>query len=317
MNKKLFLVTIIISSLLMGCSGNIVQQSRSIPVVNTSPVTAAKQSGNNSSSAVGTTTDAVDYNQYVKKRWIKKENANIEPGEEVYFTISKIENGKVTGKLSADSFTEADKNLLSFESGFEGTVNNDTAECEFNDPKGNRGNIKLVFKPDNEVEAAITLSGKSKLTIQPPEGTFEFAPYNIKDIKGFSPIENQSFMLNLNSWGNVKFVSAKLTAGNHIPIVFYLTNKDGDILYDFTDVPFPYNVDVKAVSFADVNKDGLKDIIIIAEGSDDDSGQPLAAVWLQKADGSFVNDVEIYKEINSSGNNKDIATVIKYLSHKF
>ena len=46
--------------------------------------------------------------------------------------------------------------------------------------------------------------------------------------------------MNLNSWGNVKFVSGKLTGGNHIPTVFYLTNKDGDILYDFA-ATLPYS----------------------------------------------------------------------------
>lgn len=51
-------------------------------------------------------------------------------------------------------------------------------------------------------------------------------------------------MVDLNSWGNVKFVSGKLTAGNHIPVVFYLTDEDGDILYDFRAV-LPYSVMLK------------------------------------------------------------------------
>lgn len=292
MNKKLLLATIIISLLLVVYSIN-----------------TTLQSNKNSSSVVNAIIDTVEYNQYVKKRWI---NNNSE--REIYFSISKIENGKITGKLSAISFTQTDKNLLSFESGFEGIINKDTAECQFNDSSGNKGNLKLVFKANNEVEATITLIDRSKTTIQPPEGTFEFVSDNIKNIRGFSHIESQSFMVNLNSWGNVKFVSGKLTAGNHIPVVFYLTNKDGEILYDF-DANLPYNVDVKAVSFVDVNKDGLKDIIIIVAGNDG-SGQ-LATVYLQKADGSFTNDHKLDKEINDSGSNKDIKTVLNYLFPKF
>lgn len=57
--------------------------------------------------------------------------------------------------------------------------------------------------------------------------------------------------------GNVRFVSGKLTAGNHVPVVFYLTNKNG-----------------------------LKDIIIIVSDSDNIGG-PIAAVWLQNANKSF------------------------------
>lgn len=59
-------------------------------------------------------------------------------------------------------------------------------------------------------------------------------------------------MVDLNSWGKVKFVSGKLIGGNHIPAVFYLTDENGDILYNFQ-VTLPYRVDVKAVSFEDVN----------------------------------------------------------------
>jgi hypothetical protein len=204
--------------------------------------------------------------------------------------------------------------LLSFKSGFEGIVSKDIAECQFNDIRGNKGNLKLVFKPNNEIEVAITLIKKSNTAIQPPEGTFEFIPDNIKNIEGFSPIESQSFMVDLNSWGNVKFVSGKLTAGTHIPVVFHLTNKDGDILYDF-DAALPYNIDVKATSFVDVNKDGLKDIIIIVAGNDG-SGH-VATVYLQKGHGAFTNNPKLDQEINASGNNKDIKNITNYLSQKF
>lgn len=139
---------------------------------------------------------------------------------------------------------------------------------------------------------------------------------NIKNIKGFAAIENQSFTVDLNSWGNVKFVSGKITGGNHIPTVFYLTNENGDILYSFEDTPFPYNVDVKAVSFQDVNKDELKDIIIIVTDNAN-SGKPISAVWLQNADKKFICDTKLSQEMNESGKNKDIKTVTDYLSKKF
>lgn len=295
MNRKVLLVLLIVSLLLVGCG----------KTGQTNPPQQNKPSN--------PTSEAIDYSQYVKKTWIK--NNDVE--ERVYFSISKIENGKITGKLSAESFAPADKNLLSFMSDFEGTINKDTAECQFHDLKGNKGTLKLVFKANNKMEGTISLSEKSKTTIQPPEGTFEFAPDNIKNIKGFSPIESQSFMVNLNAWGNVKFVSGKLTAGNHIPTVFYLTNENGDILYQFVDVPFPYSVDVKAVSFVDVNKDGLKDVIIIVVDNYDGSGQNIATVCFQKADGTFTNDPKLYEEINASGHNKDVEAVKNYLSKKF
>lgn len=295
MNKQILLILLIVPLLLVGCG----KTGQTNPPQQNNPSNPKSE--------------AIDYSRYIKKTWIK----NNDVAERVYFSISKIENGKITGKLSAESFASADKNLPYFISDFEGILSKDTAECQFHDAKGNKGTLKLVFKANNKMEATISLTEKSKTTIQPPEGTFEFAPDNIKNIKGFSPIESQSFMVNVNSWGNVKFVSGKLTAGNHIPTVFYLTNENGDILYQFGDVPFPYSVDVKAVSFTDVNKDGLKDVIIIVVDNYDGSGQTIATVCFQKADGSFANDPKLYEEINASGNNKDVETVKNYLSKKF
>ncbi|RLQ94313.1 hypothetical protein [Falsibacillus albus] len=141
-------------------------------------------------------------------------------------------------------------------------------------------------------------------------------PENIKNVKGFTALDNQSFAVNFKSWGNVNFVSGKITGGNHIPTVFYLTNANGNILYSFDDAPFPYNVDVQAVSFQDVNKDGLKDIITIVSDNEND-GKRIAAVWLQNADKKFTCDPKLFQEMNESRNNKDIKTIADYLSKKF
>ena len=297
MNRKILLAIITVSLLLAGCG-------------ETGPTNTTQQSNEKSSLATTTTSDLIDYNQYVNKMWEKKDDTS-----NLSFTISKIGDGKITGKLRVLSFAATDQNLLSFEANFEGTINKETAECQY-DSGGNKGDLRLVLKSKNEIEATITIVDKSKTTVQPPEGTFEFVPDNIKDIKGFSPIENQSFEVNLNSWGNVKFVSGKLTAGNHVPVVFYLTNKEGDILYDFH-ATLPYRVEVKAVSFKDANKDGLKDIIIIVDDEDPNGGDCLATAFFQKADGSFTNDPKLDQEINESGNNNDVKTVMSFLAQKF
>ena len=48
---------------------------------------------------------------------------------------------------------------------------NDTAECQFTDSRENKGTIKLVFKPNNEMEATITLTNKAQDSkAQPPVG---------------------------------------------------------------------------------------------------------------------------------------------------
>lgn len=294
MRKKLLLAIIIVSLILAGCSGkaasnNTVQQA-------SKPLNAA------------VSTSAIDYNQYIKKTWVDKSDIN-----NWSFCISKITNGKIIGRFTSDEPAVPNHYDLGK---LTGTIDNDTADCQFSDKIGNKGSIKLVFKSNDMIEATLKLTDKSQyIKQQPKEGTFQFKPYNLNDIKGgFSIIKNQSFTVDLNSWGSVKFVSGKLTAGSHIPVVFYLTNDNGDILYDF-DSALPYKVDVKAISFVDVNKDNLKDIIIIVT-CNDDSAQ-VATVYLQKDNGSFDNDPKLDQEINSSGNNKDIKTITNYLSKKF
>jgi hypothetical protein len=318
MIKKMLFVIITVSLFLTGCS-NSAQTSES-PVLEPKESTVAAEANTESN-----VNPLIDYKQYPKKTWIRNTDTDLSNNGGLTFLISKIEDGKIQGKIWAVGHSPA-YNMDSAE--FEGTVNKDTAECQLiHDTRGNKGTIKFLFKPNDTIEATIQITEKSGDTVMSlPSGTFEFAPDNLKNIEGFAPIENQSFMVDLNSWGNVKFVSGKLTAGNHIPVEFYLTNKDGDILYNFNAV-LPYNVDVKAVSFEDVNKDGLKDIIIIVEGKDGkgQGNDAVATVYFQKAEGSydenerdnaFENNPKLDQEINNSGNNKDIKTVKSYLAQK-
>lgn len=326
MNKKILLTISIISILFSGCgkavTSNIPQQNTQAAEVTTtkSPVakakpaattksnsTAEKSTENTTPTVLGKTNSTLDYSQYVKKTWVDKKGTS-----NVSFSISKIVNGKITGRFNSNAPAVPNHYDLGH---LTGTINKDTAECQFSDTIGNKGSIKLVFKPNNIIEATVKLTNKSQyIKERPQEGTIQIIPYNIKGIKGFSITKSQSFMVNLDSWGNVKFVSGKLTGGNHIPVVFYLTNKNGDILYDF-DAALPYSVDVKAVSFTDVNNDKLKDVIIIVAGSDNSA--QVATVYLQKTDGSFTNDPKLDKEIANSGNNKDVKSIKNYLSQKY
>jgi hypothetical protein len=215
--------------------------------------------------------------------------AQINLGTTINFQMSMLQNKDLIDQLNSDDYS-----FYFTKYNFGMTTYVDHASGDYAELEIKYNNIKDNINPKNRIWKY-----------------FINTRNNVKNIKGFKPIENQSFVVDLNSWGSVKFVSGKLTAGN---VVFYLTNKNGDILYDF-DETLPSNVDVKAVSFVDVNKDGLKDIIIISAGND--SSKQAAAVYLQKDDGSFTDDPKLDQEINASGNNKDIKTVTNYLYQKF
>lgn len=336
--KKIYLTTILTICILTfsigitGCSNtnqkSDVTKSQSSTVKKTNGTSVSNSSStskdtalaeaSNSSSNSGTKT--IDYNQYIKKVWVVKGSAN-KAYNYSSFCISKIANGKIEGKLATNAIAEPSyyyyiPNHLGYLGNLTGTINNNTAECQFSDNDGDKGNVTLTFKANDEIKATIKYTNKSNaykdLSL---DGAFLFIPNNLKDMNNFTPFKDQCFTVNLNSWGNVNFVSGKVTGGKHIPTLFYLTNKNGDILYNF-DSPFPYSVTPKAVSFKDINKDGLKDIIIIVSANEDSSSS-IAKVFFQKADGSFNNDGKLDQEINSSGNNKNIKTVSDYLSKKF
>nr|WP_314464188.1 hypothetical protein [uncultured Clostridium sp.] len=320
MNKKILLTLITVSCLAAGCGkeslSDRLQETENTSASASQENTITIQSSQESSSQAAAETESkTDYSQYLKKNWIRSTDTNFPENGGLSIVISSIKDGKIKGEISAVGSGPA-YNMDS--SGFEGTVDGDTAQCELvDDSRGNKGMVRLTFKSSGILEAAVAITERSEDNIMTlPEGTFEFAPDNLKNIEGFQPIEDQSFMADLDSWGKVKFVSGKLTAGSHIPAVFYLTDEEGNIFYQFN-TTFPYSVDVEAVSFKDLNKDGLKDIIIIVsdqyEGS---SGLPIANVCFQQEDGTFMTDYELCQEINDSGNNKDIKTVTNYVMNK-
>lgn len=266
-----------------------------------------------SSSSSGNFIDSIDYNQYINKVWVIKDhydNFVTYPS----FCISKIANGQITGRFHTTI------NITSNYGHLTGTISKDTAICKFDDDYGANGTMNLVFKTYNEIEVTIEFSDKSQADTFNPKGEtkYQYVPFNINNMPSFVPIEGKSFMVDLNSWGSVKFVSGIDTGEKTKPVVFYLTDKNGNVLYEFSVGYFTY-ADVGAVSFQDVNKDGLKDIIIILNGKnpDDVYGRYKATINFQNSDGSFTHDSDLDKEINNSGNNKDIKAVTEYLSKKF
>jgi hypothetical protein len=153
-----------------GTSTNTEQKNRqSTTEASTTNSEDVKSLGVTTLTAPDSISDTSDYNQYIKKTWIKsKINSSQENG--VSFTISNIEDRKMTGELTIVGPEPSCANTVA---DLSGTTNNDTVECLFTDSRGNTGNIKLVFKPNDIMEATITLINKSSNgTAQPPEGTF-------------------------------------------------------------------------------------------------------------------------------------------------
>jgi hypothetical protein len=143
---------------------------------------------------------------------------------------------------------------------------------------------------------------------------------NINYVPGFSVMKDQSFPVDFENWGEVYFVSGigegEFSRDN---LYLYLADKNSNILYEFPS--FYGNIwvfsSLAAVSFQDVNSDGLKDVVVVAyyltgTGPTGAEEFPVADVYFQTADG-FISLPDVVDEINFSGRNDSIVTVVDYV----
>jgi hypothetical protein len=131
---------------------------------------------------------------------------------------------------------------------------------------------------------------------------------------GLHVFEDQSFDVELDNFGYVRFVSG---VDGYKELWLYLVNSNKEIIYVF---PGFYEnklsdlQEVEAVSFKDINKDGLKDITIIAHCLSANGGElTMANVYFQK-DKGFINSYELDEKINDTNNNNSINKIAKYVS---
>ncbi len=137
---------------------------------------------------------------------------------------------------------------------------------------------------------------------------------------GFEVDDKQSFWINLESYGQVKFVSG-WNFNDPIRILkFYLIDKEENIIYRFSDLldqtPWDF-YGIRAISFKDANADGLKDIIIIAEyltgaGPTGATPFPVAGIYFQNKK-DFARVPELEEEINNSGKNESIELILDFI----
>jgi len=146
---------------------------------------------------------------------------------------------------------------------------------------------------------------------------------NLSDKKEIiSIIDEQSFNVKLENWGEVRFVSSKINQDGPFRLGHFLVNKKNDILYSFSVFDYWNFEDVLAVSFKDVNQDGLKDIIVIAHysaGIGPNGTVPFryCTIYFQK-DKEFIMSYELNDEISNNISNNDItiAMVLSYTKNK-
>ena len=242
----------------------------------------------------------VDYKYYLKKIWIVKDWDERNYYFPFSFVITKIDNRIIEGEFTSESVAEpvfyssyysSSPYLPNFNDAkdlprvnLKGTVVNNKAECQFDDMHGGKGNIVLVFKENNDIDATIEYVEKNqdyegiyeKIYREMygdqfmeqykgiyAEGHYAMRPYNFSDTPANEPTKIYSIKTDLDTWGQVSLIAVLITGNKPFPAV-YLADGDNDILYFFS-APFQVGTEIIDISVEDINNDGLKDIRIITK----------------------------------------------------
>lgn len=147
-------------------------------------------------------------------------------------------------------------------------------------------------------------------------------------------IQDQSFNVELDNWGNVRFVSYEPDNSVDFEDVSFFLTKEDVVVYSF-----PYYCEnnstenyvglfdsVEAVDFCDVNNDHIKDVIVIINyvtgaGPQGMTPRPRARIFLadnQKLNQKFNLATDLINDITNNIEEKDltISTIREYLKNK-
>lgn len=328
--KKLVIISLLLIGAFTTACGN--NQNKDQTLKNTSNESASTLSPNTNSNTKTKNTETgssdksnvnTDYSSY-SGTWVTESNLK---NDYKYGTIADLnidKSGNVKGQIS--STTENLTHIANVD--VHGKIENNKFIYNFTEDNwGHSGDIKLDFK---ENQIALTINYNSKSSKDNlwgiGQGTFILIKNTTKvnrtlnNLKngGLQVIGNQCFSINLENYGDVRFISGLKRENASTNANFYLTDNSNNVLYKFPDFygneKGMFN-DITAICFTDVNNDGLKDIVIIAAygamGSTSSSFTSISSIYFQKGK-EFVNNKKFDDELNKSGNNKDIKSVLKF-----
>lgn len=136
-------------------------------------------------------------------------------------------------------------------------------------------------------------------------------------------MQEQSFDVELDSWGKVRFVSCRPNKADEFEDAYFYIVEDNKVIYT---LPYYYSsnirsngvfADVTAVAFRDINEDSTDDIIIIITyntGAGPQGMLPFSEARLFIADDKkFTLDRKLTDAINEGNVNMDITSITDYI----
>ncbi len=212
------------------------------------------------------------------------------------FSIDRVEDGRIEGCFATREIAVPEFCYYSFSSpskyigSLKGVISGDKAECEFKDDAGNEGYVTLSFTENGEIQGSVIYEKKSEIDEDYfLDGTYNFRPYNLSDETGRKLECEKKYDVELNSWGNVFFVTEQFDYGDRTLPEAYLINSNNDILYVFS-APYIVGTEAGEVFFEDINGDGLLDIKMYTPFIGAGDMEKLEWIFFQCDDGTFCGE---------------------------
>lgn len=264
-------------------------------------------------------TNDIEWDNYLNKVWIDENWCSEKEYVYYSFIITKGKGNYIEGYFDINDIINPDIFIYSVNEKekygkFTGIIEENEATCDllWKNEKIDEV-IKVQFMDKSKIKVVIDSnqdSAQSKINYYKP-----YSIYDQEDEKAiFYDSENEVI---LEKWGNVKLVSRVRCEKNGRNVLFvYLTDNDGNILYDFAPPRyFSYDTSVYEYVFDDINKDGLEDLILILGDAVDEKQ---ARVYFQNDNLGFEESDDLFQVLNDgkTPHNQDVKTVIDYLQLK-
>lgn len=337
MTKKIAAILVIcVGIIFSGCASNHATETSNIqPINNTSSAPVSKNVDNkkdetgkvNSSvtakannSQVNNNVNKNDYSKY-SGNWTLESSLKADYKYGTTMTIKVDKYGNLKGEVG--SLTENATHIANVD--INGKIINNEFKYNFKEDNwGHSGIIKLKFQNDTIILDINYDSNSSNNNLWGiGEGTFTLVKNTmgsyrtLDDLKngGLQVIENQSFNINLENFGTARLVCGSKRENASETLQIYLIDNNNNVLYKFDD--FYGNEKggfkgISAISFADVDNDGEKDIVIIAKYSIGKSNSvSVGSIYFNKGK-EFKNDKNLDDKINKSSSRNSISTMIKF-----
>lgn len=270
------------------------------------------------------TENDLDIEKYIGKIWVVKDWDVQEESSYISFIISQLDTEQIEGYFDIDETIMPDIRIYTKEENesqtdeyygkFKGTIDQNIATCTIEWEKtGVMGKMEIEFM-DNDLKVRLTSEKNTESNETRIDGEFVFKTFNIKDEEEKDFIfKDEIYPVDINKWGTIDFVSRFREGSKHSVLFVYLTDKSGNIIYDFG-YPnyFPSASYVHDFKFTDLNSDGLEDLILILSCGGDTRQ---ARVYFQNSKKGFEENEVLFDKLNSEKDsyNKDVECVINFI----